>query len=69
MKNRIIKLDTNEDIIEEIDEEFDEITEGQEDNDKEKYKSKWSRLEAVVGSPSRIKKLAEDIVNHYEEKS
>ena len=50
-------------------EEFDEITEGQEDNDKEKYKSKWSRLEAVVGSPSRIKKLAEDIVNHYEEKA
>ena len=68
-ENRIIKLDTNEDIIEEIDEEFDEITEGQEDNDKEKYKSKWSRLEAVVGSPSRIKKLAEDIVNHYEEKA
>ena len=68
-ENRIIKLDTNEDIIEEIDEEFDEITEGQEDNDKEKYKSKWSKLEAVVGSPSRIKKLAEDIVNHYEEKA
>ena len=68
-ENRIIKLDTNEDIIDEIDEEFDEITEGQEDNDKEKYKSKWSRLEAVVGSPSRIKKLAEDIVNHYEEKA
>lgn len=68
-ENRIIKLDTNEDIIEEIDEEFDEITEGQEDNDKEKYKSKWSRLEAIVGSPSRVKKLAEDIVNHYEEKA
>lgn len=68
-ENRIIKLDTNEDIIEEIDEEFDEITEGQEDNDKEKYKSKWSRLEAIVGAPNRIKKLAEDIVNHYEEKA
>ena len=68
-ENRIIKLDTNEDIIEEIDEEFDEITEGQEDNDKEKYKSKWSRLEAIVGAPSRVKKLAEDIVNHYEEKA
>ncbi|MCI6691409.1 MAG: type I restriction endonuclease subunit R [Clostridium sp.] len=68
-ENRIIKLDANEDIIDEIDDEFEEITEGQEDNEKEKYKSKWSRLEAVVGSPNRIKKLAEDIVNHYEEKS
>ena len=68
-ENRIIKLDTNEDLLEEIDDEFEEITEGQEDNDKEKYKSKWSRLEAVVGSPNRVKKLAEDIVNHYEEKS
>lgn len=68
-ENRIIKLDTNEDIIEEIDEEFDEITEGQEENDKEKYKSKWSRLEAIVGAPNRIEKLAEDIVNHYEEKA
>ena len=68
-ENRIIKLDTNENVIEEIDEEFEEITEGQEDNAKEKYKSKWSRLEAVVGAPNRIKKLAEDIVNHYEEKS
>ena len=68
-ENRIIKLETNEDIIDEIDDEFEEITEGQEDNEKEKYKSKWSRLEAIVGSPNRIKKLAEDIVNHYEEKS
>lgn len=68
-ENRIIKLDANEDIIDEIDDEFEEITEGQEDNEKEKYKSKWSRLEAVIGSPNRIKKLAEDIVNHYEEKA
>ena len=68
-ENRIIKLDANEDIIDEIDDEFEEITEGKEDNEKEKYKSKWSRLEAVIGSPNRIKKLAEDIVNHYEEKA
>ena len=27
------------------------------------------KAEAVVGSPNRVKKLAEDIVNHYEEKS
>ncbi len=68
-ENRIIKLETDDEELLKIDEEFEEITEGQEDNDKEKYKSKWSRLEAVVGSPNRVKKLAEDIVNHYEEKA
>lgn len=68
-ENRIIKLETNDEELKNIDDEFEEITEGQEDNDREKYKTKWSRLEAVVGSPNRIKKLAEDIVNHYEEKA
>lgn len=57
-ENRIIKLETDEEELKKIDEEFEEITEGQEDNDREKYKSKWSRLEAVVGSPNRIKQLA-----------
>lgn len=68
-ENRIIKLDTDEEELLKVDDEFDDVTEGQEDNEKEKNKSKWSRLEAVIGSPNRIKKLAEDIVNHYEEKS
>ncbi|SHJ90121.1 type I restriction enzyme, R subunit [Caminicella sporogenes DSM 14501] len=68
-ENRIIKLETDDEELKKIDEEFEEITEGQEQEEKEKYKSKWSRLEAIVGSPNRIKKLAEDIVNHFEEKS
>ena len=68
-ENRIIKLDTDDEELQKIDDEFEDITEAQEENDKEKFKSKWSRLEAVVGSPNRIKKLAQDIVNHYEEKA
>jgi len=68
-ENRIIKLETDEEELIKIDEEFEEVTEGQEDFEREKNKTKWSRLEAIVGSPNRVKKLAEDIVNHYEEKS
>lgn len=68
-ENRVIKLETDDEELKKIDEEFEEITEGQEYNEKEKNKTKWSRLEAVVDSPNRIKKLAEDIVNHYEEKA
>ncbi len=68
-ENRIIKLETDDEELTKIDDEFEEVTEGQEDFEREKNKAKWSRLEAVVGSPNRIKKLAEDIVDHYEEKS
>ncbi len=68
-ENRIIKLDVDNDELIKIDDEFEEITEGQEDNEKDKNKAVWSRFEAVVGSPTRVKKLAEDIINHYEEKS
>ncbi|OZV12689.1 DEAD/DEAH box helicase [Tissierella sp. P1] len=68
-ENRIIKLETDDEELTKIDDEFEEVTEGQEDFEREKNKAKWSRLEAVVGSPNRIKKLAEDIVGHYEENS
>ena len=68
-ENRVIKLDTDDEELQKIDQEFEEVTEGQEEFEREKNKSKWSRLEAVVGSPNRVKKLAEDIVNYYENKS
>jgi len=67
-ENRIIKLDTDEDELQNIDEEFEEITEGQEDYERDRNKAKWSRMESIVGAPNRIKKLAEDIVNHFETK-
>lgn len=65
-ENRVIRLEADEDVLKNIDEEFDEITEGQETYEREKTKAKWSRLEAVVGSPNRIRKLATDIVQHFE---
>jgi len=68
-ENRIIKLEADNDELTKIDDEFEEITEGQEELEKDKNKAVWSRFESVVGSPNRVRKLAEDIVNHYEEKS
>ena len=49
-----------------IDEEFDEVTEGEEDASKTKLKSKWARLEAMVGTERRVAVIAEDIVAHWE---
>ena len=46
--------------------EFEEVTEGEEVERKEKLKSKWAQLEAVVGAESRIKLIAKDLVEHFE---
>ncbi|WP_139692745.1 type I restriction endonuclease subunit R [Sporolactobacillus terrae] len=67
-ENRVIKLEADDDVMQVLDDEFNEITEGLEETAREKNKSKWSRLEAVVGSPNRIKRLAADIVQHFEAK-
>jgi type I restriction enzyme, R subunit len=49
-----------------IDPEFEEVTEGEEIERKEKLKSKWAQLEAIVGSQKRLKLIAADIVEHFE---
>ena len=35
----------------------------------QKAKAKWSKLEAIVGHPERLKNLARDIVSHYEKRA
>ncbi len=49
-----------------IDPDFEEATEGEEVERKEKLKTKWAQLEAVVGADKRISQVAADIVDHYE---
>ncbi|MBK7420596.1 MAG: type I restriction endonuclease subunit R [Nitrospira sp.] len=49
-----------------IDPNFEEATEGEEVERKEKLKTKWAQLEAVVGSENRIKLIARDLVDHFE---
>lgn len=68
-ENRIIKLDIDEEEFKKIDEEIEDIFIGYDEEIKEKTKKAYSRLEAVVGSPNRIKLLANDIIKHYEKKT
>lgn len=63
---RLAKISLNEKEKPKIDPEFEDLTEGEEIAKKEKLKSKWARLEVLVGSEKRLKKIAEDIVNHFE---
>lgn len=65
---RLAKLDLNEKEKPKLDPDFEEVTEGEELERKEKLKSKWGALEAVVGSEKRIKLVAEDLVKHFEER-
>ena len=65
-ESRIAKLALNQAALPTIDEEFDEITEGEEENKKQKLKTKWAALEALVGDPKRIALIAADLVEHYE---
>ena len=67
-ESRLAKLALDEDEKPTIDPEFDEATEGEEIERREKLKTKWAQLEAVVGAESRLKQVAQDIVNHYEQR-
>ena len=67
-ENRLAKLELNEAEKPHLDEEFEEITEGEEEAHKEKLKTKWAALEAVVGTEKRIRLIAQDLVNHFEQR-
>jgi type I restriction enzyme R subunit len=51
-----------------IDPDFEEVTEGEEQFRREALKSRWARLEALVGSEKRVKLVASDIVAHFEKR-
>ena len=51
-----------------IDADFEEATEGEEIERKERLKTKWAQQEALVGSETRLKQVAQDIVDHFEQR-
>ena len=67
-ESRLAKLALNESEKPTIDPEFEEATEGEEIERKEKLKTKWAQLEAIVGAEKRLKLVAQDIVAHFEDR-
>lgn len=65
---RLAKIQLLESERPRIDEDFEEITEGEESGGKEKLKSKWAKLEAMVGTENRLTLVAQDIINHFEKR-
>ena len=67
-ESRLAKLELKGDALPALDSEFEEATEGEELEGKEKLKSKWSALEALVGTERRMSLVADDLVDHFEQR-
>ena len=65
-EGRLAKLELNNNDNLRIDEEVDELTEDQEESAAAKTKSRWAALEKLVGTEPRIKEVAADLVQHFE---
>ena len=65
-ESRLAKLGIDENERPNIDPGFEEATEGEEVARKEKLKTKWAQLEAVVGAEKRLTLVAQDILAHFE---
>lgn len=65
---RLARLQLREEQRDLIDPAFEEVTEGTEDTVKEKLKTRWSQLEAMVGTESRLEQVAQDIISHFEQR-
>ncbi|HPD57850.1 MAG TPA: type I restriction endonuclease subunit R [Smithellaceae bacterium] len=65
-ESRLAKLELKEEERPKLDPEFEEATEGEEIENKERLKTKWAQLEALVGTDKRMKLIAEDLVKHFE---
>ncbi len=67
-ESRLAKIELDEDEKPHIDPEFEEVTETEEVTQKERLKTKWAQLEALVGTEKRLGLIADDIIAHFEER-
>ncbi len=65
-ESRLAKLELKETERPKLDKDFEEATEGEEVDHKERLKTKWAQLEALVGAEKRVRLIAQDLVNHFE---
>ena len=67
-ESRLARLALDESEKLNIDPDFEEATEGEEIDRKEKLKTKWAQLEAIVGSGHRLALVSQDIASHFEKR-
>jgi type I restriction enzyme R subunit len=67
-EGRLAALELDEREKPRIDPDFEEVTEGEEADRKERLKSRWAQLEAIVGAKKRVDLVAKDLVGHLEKR-
>jgi type I restriction enzyme, R subunit len=67
-ESRLAKISLNPESQITLDKDFEYVTETEEKDTKEQLKSKWARIEKIIGHPERVKEIAKDIVNHFQER-
>jgi len=67
-ESRLARLELDDAQRPTIDSDFEEATEGEELEQRERLKTRWAQLEAVVGAPDRVRQIAADIVDHFEQR-
>ncbi|ABF42755.1 type I site-specific deoxyribonuclease, HsdR family [Candidatus Koribacter versatilis Ellin345] len=67
-ESRLAKLELPASEKPKVDTAFEEATEGEEVDRKEKLRTKWAAVEAVVGTEKRLNTVAKDLVKHFEER-
>jgi len=65
---RLAKVELPANAHQTLDEAFADATSGTEEEARERLKTRWARVEAIVGSDKRIRELATDIVTHWEQR-
>ena len=67
-ESRLARLSLHESERPRIDPGFEEATEGEEIERREKLKTRWAQLEAIVGAEPRLALVARDIVEHLDQR-
>jgi type I restriction enzyme R subunit len=67
-ESRLARIELPEDEKPLIDAEIDELTEDEVTSEQERLKRKWSTVEALVGAEKRLKMIAADLVQHFEDR-
>ncbi len=65
-ESRLVELDIDQSMRSKIDIEIEELLEAEEFDKQEEYKTRNAQLEAIVGNSKRIERIAQDIVDHFE---
>ncbi len=70
-ESRLAKISLDQSVLPTVDEEVENLLEDEtaDEREREKAKSQWSALEAIVGTDARLQEVAEDLIAHYEKRN